>query len=162
MHFCLARTFWVERHLDVVLEVLQVVGSKLLFYNTCKYLKWAHSPKKLGWLLYKWRRYLIFLNLKKKKRIIEVSKYKRYLCWTKKGFCKKNTFFEEEAKCRQKKYSESRGILRIPLDSATNLTFFTQTCLIRNFGNKMIPNRQSFYLVGQLKYREQKLASSDA
>ena len=26
--FCVARTFWVERHLDVVLEVLQVVGSK--------------------------------------------------------------------------------------------------------------------------------------
>ena len=30
MKFCVARTFWVERHLDVVLEVLQVVGSKLV------------------------------------------------------------------------------------------------------------------------------------
>ena len=28
MKFCVAQTFWVERHLDVVLEVLQVVGSK--------------------------------------------------------------------------------------------------------------------------------------
>ena len=27
----LRRTFWVERHLDVVLELLQVVGSKCLF-----------------------------------------------------------------------------------------------------------------------------------
>ena len=30
MKFCVARTFWVERHLDVVLQVLQVVGSKFL------------------------------------------------------------------------------------------------------------------------------------
>ena len=28
MKFCVAQTFWVERHLDVVLEVLQVDGSK--------------------------------------------------------------------------------------------------------------------------------------
>ena len=38
MIFCVARTFWVERHLDVVLKVLQVVGSKFIFYKTCRYL----------------------------------------------------------------------------------------------------------------------------
>ena len=31
MKFCVAQTFFVERHLDVVLEVHQVVGSKFLF-----------------------------------------------------------------------------------------------------------------------------------
>ena len=36
--FCVAQTFFVERHLDVVLEVLQVVGSKYLFSETCRYL----------------------------------------------------------------------------------------------------------------------------
>ena len=41
MKFCVARTFWVEQNLDVVLEVLQVVGSKNFFYKTCRYL-----PKK--------------------------------------------------------------------------------------------------------------------
>ena len=30
MKFCVAQTFWVEPHLDVVLEVLQVVGLKFL------------------------------------------------------------------------------------------------------------------------------------
>ena len=38
MKFCVAWTFWVERHLDVVLEVLQVVGPNLFFYETCRYL----------------------------------------------------------------------------------------------------------------------------
>ena len=38
MKFCVAQTFWVERHLDVVLEVLQVVESKFPFYKTYKYL----------------------------------------------------------------------------------------------------------------------------
>ena len=32
MWFCIAQTFWVELHLDVVLEVLKVAGSKFLFY----------------------------------------------------------------------------------------------------------------------------------
>ena len=32
MKFCVARTFWVERHLDFVLEVLQMVGSKFLCF----------------------------------------------------------------------------------------------------------------------------------
>ena len=40
VNFCVARTLWVKRHLDVVLEVLQVVGSKFLFYKTCRYLPW--------------------------------------------------------------------------------------------------------------------------
>ena len=39
MKFCVARTFLVERHLDVVLEVPLVVGSKLIFYKTCRYIK---------------------------------------------------------------------------------------------------------------------------
>ena len=30
--------FFVEHHLDVILEVLQVVGSKFLFHETCRYL----------------------------------------------------------------------------------------------------------------------------
>ena len=38
MKFFVAQTFWVERHLDVVLEVLQVVGSNFLFHETCRYL----------------------------------------------------------------------------------------------------------------------------
>ena len=33
MKLCVARTFLVELHLVEVLEVLQVVGSKLLFYK---------------------------------------------------------------------------------------------------------------------------------
>ena len=37
MKFCVARTFWVEHHLDVVLEVLQVVGSKP-GSEACRYL----------------------------------------------------------------------------------------------------------------------------
>ena len=38
MKFCAAQTFLVERHRDVVLEVIQVAGSKFLFYETCRYL----------------------------------------------------------------------------------------------------------------------------
>ena len=38
MKFCVAPTFWVELNLDVVLEVLQVVGLKFLFYKTCRYV----------------------------------------------------------------------------------------------------------------------------
>ena len=38
MKFCEAQTFRVERHLDVVLEVLQMVGSKLLFFTFPKVL----------------------------------------------------------------------------------------------------------------------------
>ena len=34
MKFCVAQTFWVERHLDVVLEVLQVVGSIYHIWKT--------------------------------------------------------------------------------------------------------------------------------
>ena len=75
MKFCVARTFWVERHLDVVLEVLQV-GSKFLFYKTCRDLPLEDSLKKLWWLLKKWGRYLTFWTLEKKeKRNIEVSKF---------------------------------------------------------------------------------------
>ena len=47
MKFCLAQTFWVERHLDVVLDVLQVVGSKFLFFKTCRELPLEDSLKKL-------------------------------------------------------------------------------------------------------------------
>ena len=31
-------TFFVEIHLDVVLEVLLMVGLDFLFYKTCRYL----------------------------------------------------------------------------------------------------------------------------
>ena len=54
MKFCVVRTFWVERHLDVVLEVLQVVGLKFLFFKTCRELPLE--------------------ELEEKKRNIEVSK----------------------------------------------------------------------------------------
>ena len=44
MKFCVAQFFFVERHLDVVLEVLQKFKwIKISFYKTCRYL---------GWLLY--------------------------------------------------------------------------------------------------------------
>ena len=46
MKFCEARTFWVERHLDVDLEVLQVIGSKFLFFKTCRELPLEDSRKK--------------------------------------------------------------------------------------------------------------------
>ena len=36
MQFCVAQPFWVERHLDVDLEVLLVVKSKFLLYKTCR------------------------------------------------------------------------------------------------------------------------------
>ena len=67
MKFCVARTFLVERHLDVVLEVLQVVGSKFLFYKICWDLPLEDSQKKLRWLLHKWGRYLTFWTLEKRK-----------------------------------------------------------------------------------------------
>ena len=47
MKFCVARTSWVERHLDVVLKVLQVVGSKFIFYETCRYLPFERFTKKI-------------------------------------------------------------------------------------------------------------------
>ena len=34
--FCVARTFWIELHLDDVLEALLVVWYKFIFYNTWK------------------------------------------------------------------------------------------------------------------------------
>ena len=37
MKFCVARTFLVERHLDVVLEVLRWLDQNF-FYKTCRYL----------------------------------------------------------------------------------------------------------------------------
>ena len=46
MKFCVVRTFWVERHLDVVLEVLQVVGLKFLFFKTCRELPLEDLKKK--------------------------------------------------------------------------------------------------------------------
>ena len=52
MKFSVAQTFFVKRHLNVVLEDLQVVGSKLLFDETCRYLPKEDSLKKIGWLLY--------------------------------------------------------------------------------------------------------------
>ena len=64
MKFCVTRTFWIERHLDFVLEVLKVVGSKFLFYKTCRYLPLEDSLKKWR-LLYKWGRYLTFWTLEK-------------------------------------------------------------------------------------------------
>ena len=67
MKFCVARTFWVERHLDVVLQVLQVVGLKFLFYKTCRDLPW------LRWLLHKWGRYLTSWTLNKKKKKIRLK-----------------------------------------------------------------------------------------
>ena len=119
MKFWVARTFWVERHLDVVLEVFQVVGSKFLFYKTYRYLltekitmiallmreilnflnlefrsqfeylehgmdygtliSQEDSLKKLGWLIYKWWRYLTFQQLKKKKRVLEVWATKNFI-----------------------------------------------------------------------------------
>ena len=61
--------FFGESHLGVVLEVLLVV-----FKKKCKYNRKIHR-KKLGWLLYKWRRCLTFWTLEKEeeKRIMEVS-----------------------------------------------------------------------------------------
>ena len=44
------RKNWVEGHLDVVLEVLQVVGSNF-FFEICRYLPLEDSLKRLGWLL---------------------------------------------------------------------------------------------------------------
>ena len=43
LKFYVAQTFFVERHLDGVLEVLQWVGSKFLFYETCRYLPYEDS-----------------------------------------------------------------------------------------------------------------------
>ena len=69
MKICVARTFLVERHLDVVLEVLQVVqGSKFLFYKICWDLPLEDSLKKLRWLLQKMREIFKFLNFGKKKK----------------------------------------------------------------------------------------------
>ena len=45
MKFCVARTVWVKHHLDVLLEFLQVVGSKFLFFKTCRYLPQEDSLK---------------------------------------------------------------------------------------------------------------------
>ena len=45
MIFCVVQPFWVERHLDVVLEVLQMVRSKFLLYETCRYLPEEDSLK---------------------------------------------------------------------------------------------------------------------
>ena len=45
--------FLVERHLDIVLAVLKVVGWKCIFNKTCRYLPWEDSQKNLRWLLNK-------------------------------------------------------------------------------------------------------------
>ena len=46
MKFCVSRTFCVERHLEVVLEVLQVVGSKFLFFKLVENYHWKTHWKK--------------------------------------------------------------------------------------------------------------------
>ena len=49
---------------------------RFLFYKTCRKISQEDSVKKLGWLIYKWGRYLTFWTLEKRKekRNIEVSK----------------------------------------------------------------------------------------
>ena len=78
--------FLVKHHLDVVLEVLQVVGSKFLFYKTCRDLPLEDSLKKLRRLLHKWGRYLTFWTLekeknKKKQELQEVLKFPIKIFW---------------------------------------------------------------------------------
>ena len=99
MKFCVARTFWVECHLDVVLEVLQVVGSKFLFYKTCRDLPLEDSQK-LRWLLNKWVEFrsqfeirtFIFLNTLDygtliNKEIESISKNFDVFCWNSPRCC---------------------------------------------------------------------------
>ena len=76
MKFCVAQFFCIKRHLDVVLEVLQVVGSKFLFYKTCRCLHW----KIHWWLLHKWGRYLTFWTLEKKKKT-KYRSFKKFKFW---------------------------------------------------------------------------------
>ena len=47
MKFCVARSFGVERHLDVILDVLQVVGSKNVFFSQCVDINLISLPKPL-------------------------------------------------------------------------------------------------------------------
>ena len=68
MKFCVAGTFWVKRHLDVVLKVLQVVGESF-FYKTCRYL----FNRKTHW------KNDCFINEGEKKiKNIEISKFENF------------------------------------------------------------------------------------
>ena len=78
VHFKFQFRRFVEIHLDVVLEVLLMVGLDFLFYQTCRWLSQIDSLKILGWLINKWRRYLTFQQLKKKKTSSRSLSYKKY------------------------------------------------------------------------------------
>ena len=65
--FCIARTFWDERHLDVVLEVLQVVGSKFVD----KYNRKIHRKNYDECFINDGDIYLFELLTKKKKKNIQ-------------------------------------------------------------------------------------------
>ena len=56
--------FFVELQLDVVLEVLLVVRFEFLV-NPVELIQKEDSLKTLGWLIYKWRRWFTFQQLKK-------------------------------------------------------------------------------------------------
>ena len=54
--------FLVKLHLNVVLEILLIVQFKFFKKNDCRLMPKEDSLKKLGWLIYKWLRYLSFLT----------------------------------------------------------------------------------------------------
>ena len=81
MKFCLARTFWVELHLGVILEVLQMVGSKFIFYKTCRYLPIGRFTEKIRMIKLLRRRYLTFSTLDKKKKKTRTSRSFKVSNW---------------------------------------------------------------------------------
>ena len=70
--FCVVQTFLVERHLDVVLGVLQVVISKFHLYDTCRYLPLKDSLKIRMVALLMTEKLKLYNNCRKK-RVLEVS-----------------------------------------------------------------------------------------